>query len=117
MKLQLEVREQEDLTQVFAGGRSVAIVAPLVNEDYWMFRVRLSQKQAVVGFPKIGTIGIGFAVEDEDWNRNLPYQSTTDEIAAWIACNKGDDSISDEDVILAVSMVQGAARLWKEGPR
>lgn len=105
-ELVLETRGQIDKT-VRIGP---AILTPPIDEDYWTYRVRLSDKQAVVGFPKFGTVGIGFAVEDYDWNVNLPYQSGTEEIFQHIQKNKGDDAISDDDVREAIRMVQRAAR-------
>lgn len=114
-QLRLEVREQPDLTAVFGGG--AVIMTPPVGEDYWLFRVQLSDRQAVIGFPKFGTIGIGFAEEEGSWNTNLPYRSGPAAIAAHIAENKGDDSIADSDVLRAIEMVCEAARLYREGPR
>lgn len=84
-------------------------MTPPIDEDYWAYRVKLTDTQAIVGFPKFGTIGIGFAVED-DWNTNLPYQSETEHIFEHIAHNKGDDAISDDDVREAIRLVQAAAR-------
>lgn len=103
--LTLERKDQPNKTTEI--GR--LMLTPMVDEDYWLFRVRLSETQAVVGFPKFATIGIGFAVE-EDWNTNFPYTCTTDEIYQHIAHNKGDDAISDEDCVTAIRMVQEAAR-------
>lgn len=74
----------------------------------WQFRVRVGDGQAIVGFPKFFTIGIGFARE-EDWNTNFPYTCTAEEIYNHIKHNKGDNSISDEDCLTAVRMVQEAA--------
>lgn len=87
-------------------------MTPAIDEDYWQFRVRLSDKQAIVGFPKFGTIGIGFAVED-DWNTNLPYSSGTTEIYEHIKHNKGDGKIKRAACIKAIEMVQEAARAFK----
>jgi len=84
-------------------------MTPPIAEDYWRFRVRLSDKQAIVGFPKFTTIGIGFAVE-EDWNTNLPYSSPTDEIYEHIKHNKGDRTISKARVLAAIRLVQEAAQ-------
>jgi len=108
--LVLEVRSQNDTTQTMIseeGNFSVSFT-PEINEDYWEYRVIVSDKQAIVGFPKFFTIGIGFAVE-EDWNTNLPYTSETQTIFEHIKHNRGDDSISDEDIINAISMIQEAA--------
>lgn len=89
------------------------LVLELVDEDYRTYRVRLGDKQAIVGFPKYHTVGIGFAVED-DWNTNLPYTCDAERIYEHIECNKGDDSISDEDCIAAIRLIQDAARADRE---
>lgn len=87
----------------------IAIVTPDIGEeDYWIFQVKLSDEQAIVGFPKFATIGIGFKKE-EDWNTNKPFRKPAKEIFDWIKRNKGDDSISDKDCILAIKLVQKAA--------
>jgi hypothetical protein len=103
--LVLEIRGQED-TGILSPRLAMT---PPIDEDYWSFRVRLSDTQAIVGFPKFFTIGIGFARE-EDWNTNLPYTTAAGEIYDHIAHNKGDDSITREDCITAIEMVQAAAR-------
>lgn len=105
MELTLERRDQQNKTPVIGG----IMLTPNIDEDYWVYRVRLSETQAIVGFPKFFTVGIGFAVE-EDWNTNLPYTCTTDEIFEHIKDNKGDDSISDVDVRAAIALVQAAVR-------
>jgi hypothetical protein len=102
--LVLEVRDQADKTL----NVGPFAITPAIDEGYWSYRVRLSDSQAIVGFPKFGTVGVGFALED-DWNTNLPYTCGTEEIFAHIAHNKGDDSISDDDVREAIRMVQAAA--------
>ena len=104
-ELKLEInRTVTDRTLVV--GR--AMVTPMVSEDYWLFRVQLRGEQAILGFPKFGTIGIGFA-QEEDWNSNLPYTSDAEAIHDHIARNKGDDAISREDVLAAIRLVQAAA--------
>ena len=93
---------------VIAGNASGGIaITPAIDEDYWAYRVRLSETQAIVGFPKFFTVGVGFA-QEEDWNTNLPYTCGTEEIYEHIAHNKGDDSISREDCLTAIQMVQQA---------
>lgn len=101
----LERRDQENLTPTFAGG--TAMFTPPVGEGYWAYRVRVGDGQAVVGFPKFTTIGVGFAAET-DWNTNLPWTCETEVIFKHIAHNKGDDSISDEDCIEAIKLIQAA---------
>jgi hypothetical protein len=110
MELQLERRDQVNTTGVLStpDGSSMIAFTPAIDEDYWAYRVRLSETQAIVGFPKFSTIGIGFA-QEEDWNTNLPYTCETDTIFGHIRHNKGDDSIADADVIEAIRLVQEAA--------
>jgi hypothetical protein len=103
--LTLETSDQENLTPSLGGG--AVLFTPAVNEDYWRYRVRLTETQAVLGFPKFSTIGIGFAVE-EDWNTNLPYNCPTDDILKHIISNKGDDKIVNADVREAILMIQMA---------
>lgn len=108
-ELVLEVRDQSDGTvRLGIGSGAVAMLTPSLGEDYWTYRVMLGDRQAVVGFPKFSTIGVGFAVED-DWNTNFPYTCDTEEIFEHIAHNKGDDSIPDSDVREAIRMIQDAA--------
>lgn len=85
------------------------LITPAVDEDYWLLRVPVSEHQAIVAFPKFGTIGIGFQHE-EDWNTNLPYTNKAQKIFNHISHNKGDDSISDEDCIKAIEMLQEAIK-------
>jgi hypothetical protein len=106
MELVLETRDQPNKSQVVPG----IMMTPLIDENYWAYRVRLSDKQAVVGFPKFTTTGIGFAVEEADWNTNLPYTAGTEEIFQHIRKNKGDDAIPDEDVREAIRLIQAAAK-------
>jgi hypothetical protein len=102
----LENKNQPNETAVFGGG--AVMMTPMVDEDYWTYRVRLSEKQAVLGFPKFLTVSIGFA-QEEDWNTNFPYTCDTEEIFQHIKHNKGDDSIADDDVRVAIKLIQDAA--------
>ena len=108
MKLELETRGQKDKTTVLGNAQSAVLITPPISEDYWLFRVRLSETQSIVGFPKFTTIGIGFA-QEEDWNTNLPYSCETMMIWNHIKHNKGDEAIDDEDCIAAIAIVQEAA--------
>lgn len=103
--LTLETRSQINKT-TYVGG---AALAPITDEDYWSYRVMLSDTQAIVGFPKYGTVGIGFA-QEEHWNSNLPYTSDTEKIFQHIRENKGDDSITDDACRAAIRVVQEAAK-------
>jgi hypothetical protein len=106
MELILEVRDQGNETAVIGDSASAVALTPLPGEDYWSHRVRLSDTQAVLGFPKFSTIGIGFAVEEADWNTNLPFHCPTDQILDHILDNKGDEEIADADVREAIRMIQ-----------
>jgi hypothetical protein len=60
--LQLETKDQVNKTAVagIPGAAAAAVMlTPLIDEDYWAYRVQLSDEQAIVGFPKFGTVGIG----------------------------------------------------------
>lgn len=112
--LRLEVKETPDTTGFYGGDSGpVVMVTPTIGEDYWIFRVPVSDSQAVIGFEKFGTVGIGFQVEEEDWNTNLPYTSDAAKILNHIRRNKGDDSISDDVCLEAIRLVQDAARRYK----
>lgn len=84
----------------------VAMVTPPINEDYWLLRVPLTVKQAIVGFPKFGTIGIGYQVEAKDWNTNLPWSSNSGDIAHHIRRNKGSRAIANATVVEAICLIQ-----------
>jgi hypothetical protein len=103
--LVLETKDQRDKTVRFGG----AALTPPIDEDYWLFRVKVSDNQAIVGFPKFSTIGVGFAVE-EDWNTNLPYVCGAAMIWEHIRDNKGDPAIPDSRCLQAVTVVVEAAR-------
>lgn len=110
--LELEVRDEENRT-LSVGSVSLT---PSIDEDYWQYRVRITDKQSVVGFPKFSTIGIGFAVED-DWNTNLPYTCKTAEIVDHIFHNAGDRAITRDVVAHAVSLIQQRAKADRTHPR
>jgi hypothetical protein len=108
MDLILEIKNQEDKTLSLSSGHQVILATPSLDENYWSYRVRLSENQAVLGFPKMMTIGIGFEKEDEDWNTNLPWWAPSEKILGHIIKNKGDSSIRDEDVLTAIKMIREA---------
>jgi hypothetical protein len=97
---------------IFSKGKSTIMITPSISPDYWIFRVKLGEGQAMLGFPKFSTIGIGFALE-EDWNTNLPYTCDADQIYGHIEHNKQYDSITKEDCIKAIQLIQEAAKEYK----
>ncbi|THV25983.1 hypothetical protein [Glycomyces paridis] len=104
-RLQIERRDQENLTPT-AGP---VMMTPPISEDYWAYRVRVADGQAIVAFPKFGTIGIGFAVE-EDWNTNLPFDSSAETIYEHIEHNRGDETIARETCLRAIRIIQDAIK-------
>ena len=112
-KLTLEFNNEfKKDNDTFKLGKAVVMVTPSVGEDYWMFRVKLSEKQSIIGFPKFTTIGIGFAKEI-DWNTNLPYSCDAEAIYKHIRFNKGQKHIKPADCIRAIKMIQEAAKEYK----
>ena len=89
-------------------GNAVVMITPPLDEDYWLARVQVSDDQAVVCFPKFGTIGVGFQHEDEDWNTNLPYWCDAAEIYDHIKEN--GRKAAREKCIQAIKMVSEYAK-------
>lgn len=110
MELVLERRHQVDASPVLEEGGVTVIMTPPIGDEYWAYRVRLTDTQAVVGFPKFGTVGIGYENEGDDWNLNFPYRAPVRDIRHHIRRNKGDDDIPDEQVLAAIQMIQAAVR-------
>jgi hypothetical protein len=81
------------------------LVTPPLNEDYWMYRVLLKHGQAIVAFPKFGTIGCGFAKET-DWNTNLPIDVPAEQIYAHIKHNKKYRDITSAQCIDAINAIK-----------
>jgi hypothetical protein len=101
--LVLERKSQPDETPTVG----TFMITPPIDEGYWSYRVRLGDGQALVGFPKFFTVGIGFAVED-DWNTNLPYNCTAEEICEHIRHNRLDLTITDAEIIEGIKLIQEA---------
>jgi hypothetical protein len=109
-KLILETRDHDMPNKGIVGGG--IMMTPPIAEDYWYFRVKLGRRgQAILGFPKFGTVGIGFA-EEVDWNTNLPFLSSAQRIYKHIHHNKGR-GIRHVDCLAAIEMVREAARQFK----
>lgn len=103
-RLILESRSQVE-GGIIGGG---LFITPGIGDDYWSYRVRLTETQSILGFPKFSTIGIGFA-QEKDWNTNLPYTCETEEIYRHIKHNRGDKSIKGKRVRKAIRLIQAAA--------
>lgn len=111
MDLVLETKPQRNETASIGS----VMLTPGINEDYWAWRVKVSERQAIVAFPKFTTVGIGFQIESEDWNTNLPYTVPAEQIYEHIAVNKGDDTITRETCIEAIRMIQEAVSAHMAG--
>jgi len=107
LKLERKDDTVDESRLVTSSNIGILFTPPVGDEDYWVFRVGLNEAQAVVGFPKFGTIGIGFA-EEEDWNTNLPYTVSAEKILEHIWHNAGP-TVSREQALEAIEMIKAAA--------
>lgn len=104
MELKLQTKKQSDKTKV----SEFVSMMTLDTTNYWTHRVQVSPTQAIVGFPKFFTTGIGFENE-EDWNTNLPYTSTAEKILSHIWHNRGKANkghVFRARCIAAIEMIQ-----------
>ncbi len=76
-----------------------------MDEQYYILKVNLFKDHSILAFPKFGTIGIGFALED-DWNCNLPISCTNERIYNHIKHNKKYKEITKKDCIKAIDMIK-----------
>ena len=88
---------------------------PPLSRDYWLFRVVLSHDQALVCFPKLGTYGIGFQREKEDWNTNMPYVCDAERIWEHIKINRGNGMIRKSACLKGIRLLQEAVKTMKAG--
>ena len=113
-KLELEFRNEFKKKQdTFQTGKVVIMMTPPLDDDYWVFRIKLHADQALIAFPKFGTLGIGFAQED-DWNTNLPYSCKTEEIYNHIKKNKKYTQITKATCIEAIEILRKASEYYKK---
>ena len=90
-------------------GNAVVMVNPPVGVDYWVFKVRLYEDQAMIAFPKFGQMGISF-LREERRNINLPAMSSAEDIWEHIKPNKKYMQITKKMGIKAIQMLQGACK-------
>lgn len=108
-ELKLETKAKHDKTVRLTPapgqrGLPTLLITPPINEDYWIARVVVSKKNAIVAFPKFSTFGIGFQHE-VGWNANLPFTSRAGEIYEHIKHNSGG-RVDRELCIKAIEMLQ-----------
>lgn len=87
---------------------NTVLVTPPLNEDFWLWRVKVGKRQAIVAFPKFMQIGCGFQIE-KDWNTNLPLACDSETIFDHIKHNAGEPGIRKEDCVRAIDMIREAA--------
>lgn len=114
--LHLEISDKyiDEGASTIIGKNAAMMITPPLNEEYWIFRVKLHEDQAIVGFPKFGTIGIGFALETDNWNTNLPYTCDDEMIYNHIEHNKKYDEITKEQCVQAIHLIQEAAKRYQQ---
>ena len=104
-KLVVEVREGHALAEPLVGGGRI-LATPDIDEDFWLLRVVLTDRQAIVAFPKFGMLGAGFQVEAGSWNTNLPWSTDAEELYKHILVNKGDPKLRKVKCIQAIELLQ-----------
>ena len=93
--------------------KTIIMITPSLDDNYWIFRVKLHKNQSVVAFPKFTTIGIGFAIEDDDWNTNLPYTCEAQVILDHIWSNHKYKEITKEQTLEAIKLLQEACGIYR----
>jgi hypothetical protein len=113
VKLQVQVNgaHVSDRPPIQTPSGGTILVTPPLTSEFWLARVPVAKQQAVVCFPKFGTIGIGFQHED-DWNTNLPYTVPAEEIYDHIKHNKACRA-SKETCIAAIRLLSDYAAQLK----
>ena len=105
--MKLEINKEVFKEKPILVGEDVILVTPPIDENYWHYRVKLHKDQAIIGFPKFGQIGVGFA-QEKDWNTNLPTRCEPEKIYEHIAHNKKYKCIKKEDCIKAINLIKRA---------
>jgi hypothetical protein len=106
IKIEVNSRSVKENDPIHVPGGPTMIITPPIDEDFWLYRVKLKHGQAITVFPKFGTLGCGFALE-EDWNTNLPLEcGSAEKIYHHIKHNKRFADISDQSCIAAIRALQ-----------
>lgn len=112
MKIKIEVKEQKGGDPILIGN-AVMMMTPAIDENYWKYRIEVSPNQAIVGFPKFGTIGIGFQHET-DWNTNLPSNCDSKKILNHIWHNRGKGNDGKEFKKKCIEAIETIQQLIKK---
>jgi hypothetical protein len=76
-----------------------------LDRSLWIFKIKLSYEQEMVAFLAAGTIHIGFRNERFP-NTSMPLSCPAEEIFTHIARNKGGKTITDEECVGAIKVLQ-----------
>ncbi len=109
-KLQLQINRAKLPTEAVESlAKSGLLITPPIGEDFWLYRVAVSKKQAIVAFPKFGVIGCGFQ-QETDWNTNLPIGQPAEELYTHISHNRraGGDCPPKQRCLDAIRLIQAA---------
>jgi len=118
-KLEVEINEKFKSIIEEKWAKSIGIgimITPAIDKDYWMARVHLYKDQYVQVFPKFSTYGIGFAIEDDDWNTNFPYTISAEKTCEHIWRNHKYKAITKEQTIEAIKLLQEVCKKLTETP-
>lgn len=113
MKLEFNTKYSKNVDVADLEKQGIFITPPMGSDTDYLFKIQIADNQAIVGFPKFTTIGIGFLREDKDWNTNLPYQCDAETIYEHIKINKGC-KVRKATCIKAIKMIQDAAKFLME---
>ncbi len=111
-RLILEVKPQANKSPTIVSPDAIIRMSPPVGGDYWKFRVQVAPNQAIVGFPKFTTVGIGFQIEEADWNTNMPFTEPAERILKHIWVNRGpgnEGKAFRTRCLVAIGLIQSAA--------
>lgn len=87
-KLKVEYNPKFKMAGEAIVGKDVVAFPPQLFEDnYYICFVQITTKQAILLFTKFFTCGIGF-LHEVDWNTNLPYTSSAEDIYKHIRHNR-----------------------------
>jgi hypothetical protein len=95
-------------------GNGIIMFTPSINSEYYIMRVVLYKNQALVAFPKFGLIGVGFAIEESNWNTNLPYQVPAERLYRHIRQNKKYRAITKAMCLEGLKLLQEACKKYEE---
>lgn len=110
-KLVLQVNQAKTIDATVTEFPGFMVMTPDVTAN-WIARVDLGDN-ALIAFPKFGTVGIGFE-QEEDWNTNLPVSCDAVEIYDHIKHNKGSTKIRRPKALAAIELLVKYGREYLE---